>query len=249
MRVQQCFSLRRLSLLIKNDIIINRSIIMIVIAAAAGVLLLYNLINSLNIMRVDTHPVAFLWFLFLGGLWVTSLSSKNLHEAEVSASYLMLPCSTLEKFLSKLFITSMGYAVAVLAFYTFFYWIMGGIYSIWVHHVYLVSTPLLSATWDIIGIYIILQSLFFLGSIYFRHHSVIKTVLVLSVLGILLSLFVLMVSAVFFHSLFIHGNFWIPELSTSTSLFYHIVKFLFWVVLAPVCWVIGYFRFKEVEIC
>ena len=38
MRVQQCFSLRRLSLLIKNDIIINRSIIMIVIAAAAGVL-------------------------------------------------------------------------------------------------------------------------------------------------------------------------------------------------------------------
>ena len=93
---------------------------MIVIAAAAGVLLLYNLINPLSIMQVDTHPVAFLWFLFLGGLWVTSLSSKNLHEGEMSASYLMLPCSTLEKFLSKLFITSMGYAVAVLVFYTFF---------------------------------------------------------------------------------------------------------------------------------
>ncbi len=249
MNAGQCFSIRRLSLLIKNDLVINRSMIMIVMAAAAGVLLLYNLLNPFNIMRVDAHPVAFLWLLFLGGLWVTSLSLKNLHDAEISAAYLMLPCSNLEKFLSKLIITSIGYALAVLAFYTIFYWIIGCIYSIWFHHIYVISTPLLSTTWDRIGIYIILQSLFFLGGIYFKHSSVIKTVLVLSILGILLSLFTSIISAVFFHGLFMNGDFFDPQFASSASLFYHIIDILFWIVLAPVCWVIGYFRFKEVEIC
>lgn len=245
-------NLKRLTFLIKNDIIMHRHTIYVVIGTIIGILLLFNLISPHNIYTVNTDPTAMLWILFLGGIWATSLSFKELYNKEKNYLFLILPCSNLEKLLNKLILTAIIYPLAVIILYTLFYWLIAILTKLIYHFTPTLFNPFQATIWLSVASYIVIQSMFFLGTIYFKSHPIIKTILCLIILGIIISIFTLITGIFLFKHLFFHGIFFLPNfkilLSPVEKSLADVIHITFWVVLAPTCWIISYLRLKEFEV-
>jgi hypothetical protein len=109
-----------------------------------------------------------------------------------------------------------------------------------------------------IGLYTVLQSLFFVGAIYFRRLAFIKTMLFLMLLGLALFVFGLVGFKAILGSDFvvlaskggIHPGrdldmLWNDDVRTALLWIWRIA---FWGLLAPCCWAISYLRLKEFEV-
>ncbi|MCK4870017.1 MAG: hypothetical protein KAS93_02795 [Gammaproteobacteria bacterium] len=241
------FSLSRAFLLIRNDIVLNRSIITTVTITLAVLLLLANMIAPHNILSVNTSPSGYFWVLFVGGIWITSKIFRELHSKERSYFSLTLPCSNFERFFVAFFETAILYPIAALLLYTLFYWIIGLVSWLIFKSFYFVITPIQLTTWSMIGVYIIIQSWFLLGAIYFRSHAFIKTVLTLALVGLCFGIVVLVLARIFLGEFYFLGSMWPLHYTNAMPEFFNIAKNIFWIGLAPVCWIVAYFRVKEVE--
>jgi len=245
-------NLKRLALLIKNDIMMHRHTVYIVIGTIIGILLLFNLISPHNIYTINTDPTAMLWILFLGGIWVTSLTFRELYDKEKNYLFLLLPCSNLEKLLNKLILTAIIYPLVVVILYTAFYWLIAIFTKLLYHFTPALFDPFQATIWLNVASYIVIQSVFFLGAIYFKSHPIIKTFLCLIILGIIISIFTFITGIFLFKSLFVHGIFFLPNFRTLITpvekSLADVIHITFWIVLAPTCWIISYLRLKEFEV-
>jgi len=107
------------------------------------------------------------------------------------------------------------------------------------------------------GLYLVLQSMFLVGAIYFRRFAYVKTILFLSLLclAFMIGFFVM--------SKWILGENIRVLLSGKTQISWDLlprqwadqvhdtlllgIRIGFWGLLAPICYVITYFRLKEIE--
>ena len=112
------FSVRRLGLLLRRDFSVGYKSVFIAMAAVGGFVILVSVLSALVRKFGPIHFQLYLPLLFLGGFIVTSLIFKELHLNGQGVFYMTLPGSNLEKFLSKLLVTSLGYAFGSLFFYT-----------------------------------------------------------------------------------------------------------------------------------
>lgn len=238
----------RFGKLLKSDLVLKKSSILIVAMTIIGVLLFYNLISPYNILSVDYHPTGFIFLLFIGGILISSRGFKNLHDKTSNYFYLTLPCSNFEKFLAKLGLTSIIYALALLALYTLFYWALAAISLVFFHHNYFITTLFLASTWKTIWTYIVIQSVFLLGSIYFKTLPLIKTILVTACMGIILFILLTSIMKIFFTGYLINGISWNMHLSSAHFITMRILQYVFWILLAPFCWTVTYFRLEEIEV-
>lgn len=244
---KQCFSLTRIWLLIKSDLVLCRSTIFTTMAATAAILLLYNLFTSDNILVVSEHPTAFIWLLFGGGCWISSNAFRNWHETPEAYFFLMMPSSSLEKFLARWFLTSIGYAIFLLLFYSVFYWFIAAITLLLTHQSYFVAIPFTPRIWHLILNYIVLQSVFLLGSVYFKKLALIKTILVASCVWVFLMILAALINRVLLHS-FLAGNMLdLGSIIQMNSSFATVFYFLFSLLVAPISWVASYLRLREIE--
>lgn len=251
MNQKQCVSLRRIFLLVKSDMMLYRSTIITTATVILAILLLSNLFVPDIIFEVGQHPTGFVLLLFGGGYWISSNAFRNWHESPKAYFFLMMPGSTLEKLLARWFLTSIGYAVFVLLFYSIFYWIIATIAFILTKESYFVAIPFSAQIWRLILQYIILQSIFLLGSIYFKKSALIKTILVVSCLGIFLIILTVLINKPWSHTwlyiwlynnVFDFGN--IIKINQAVALiFYFIISLL----IAPISWIASYLRLKEIE--
>ncbi len=224
-------------LLFKHDLSINRHIIITTIAAIASVLFLYTLVVS-NGFSHNFHPMVYLWVLFVGGFWISSLAFKDLHDKQKSYLLLTLPCSNLEKFLVKLILTSVGYVLASLVLYYLLSVIVVVISALLLHKELPLFTPFRNDILVYIRNYFVFQSVFLLGSIYFKRHAMTKTVLSLGCLAIVFTFFT------FLTIVLLLG----PLGMSVMHVFSAVIGSLLWIVLAPCCWLIAYIRLCEVEV-
>ena len=230
------FDLKRFGLLIKNDLLINKQVIFTSIATVAIVLFLYALIVANG--GSNFHPTAYVLLLFIGGFWTTSLAFKDMHDKQRSYIFLTLPCSNFEKFFSKLVLTSVGYVLATLLGFYLLSLLVAGIDALLFQHGQAVFNPLQNDILLYIRDYIILQSVFFLGSVYFKSHAMTKTILSLSCLTLVVILFTFLIVILFL------GPYGLSLLHIFTSIF----RSVFWLLLAPFCWFIAYIRLREAEV-
>jgi hypothetical protein len=234
MKHNSLFDIGRFNQLVTNDLRINQKPIMI----AAAVILVFWALISLGGPITNT---VYAFTLYIGGFILTSRSFKELHNSELAYHYLTLPCSNLERFLSKWLITSIGYALALVALvYLFTTMHTALIFVLW--HKAPVSTSIFDPTlWQTIGTYIVLHSMVFLGAVFFKRYCLLKTALFLGCLMLTLSYFV------GYTTLHLYP-YWV---STAVANFDPIVKLVsisFWFVLAPFCWAVTYVRISEYEI-
>lgn len=228
-------SFNRLYQLIKIDIITNKKNILVTSAA-------FIVILALLPFHVSGSADAYSWILYIGGFMITNQALNEMHDHRKAFSYLTLPCSNFERFLSKFLLTTIIFAIALLAVFYFFSVLSVVTNGLFFHRDVAVFDLASMGLWIDIGKYIILQSIFLLGAAYFQKHSVTKTTLALGCLFIVLAILLFLFS-------------WITCPSCSQSGLFELISksfnglyFVLWMVVAPICWFITYVRIAESEI-
>ncbi len=203
MKLSNYLNMRRIGLLLKKDLVALKKQSLIMAGAIFVVYLAIYLLSvfaftrggntaaqlGLGADRTGLHLGFFTPLLFLGGFVVTSRCFFEVHNRVRNHDWLMLPASTMEKFVERWFLTSIGYAVAAAVGYTVFSIIGAGVAKAFFRSSYNVFNPLSRAAVLLCLNYIVGQSLYMLGAVYFRKNHFVKTILVLFGFVIVLTFF------------------------------------------------------------
>jgi len=244
MNLTHYIDLRRLGLLMRNTISLKRRSIRTMLYTLTCFMILINLIAPPTMRDFNYYPGLFLWLYFMIGLWFSSRIFSPVHDAQKGVSFFMLPCSTLEKFLNGFLLLTVGYTLlATLFFYVLsvITWLAGR----YIFHYYQpIFNPFDFYILKYIGAYCIIQSVLMLGSVVFRSHVVTKTLFVIFLLAILFLVISFLATLLLGHVL---TTSIVMGLSLS-ALLKMVAGYFFWIGLAPLCWIVTFFKLKECEI-
>jgi hypothetical protein len=259
---------QRLFLLLRRDFAHGYRAVLTAMAAVGGVLIVLSFLSMLGRAGQDFYTPFYVGLLFIGGFLFSSGAFKEMHQQGSGPFYLTLPGTTLEKLLSKLLVTSVGYAAAVLVF-------MAGASALsellnravfGAGHTWF--DPFSLANLKSAAVYLVLQSLFLLGSVWFRKVVFLKILLAENIVVIGLAILAAIIFRVTFWGLF-SGSHLKPEViqmfsqgfgnvvvnghaaeafNRGSQVFLTILRVLFWGAFAPVCWAASYFRLRETEV-
>ncbi len=246
--------------LLKRDILSNINTTLIALGAVTAVIYLISALSAYN--NAPSGQLYFSLFtnlLFAGGLIVTSMVFKEMHRKETAQNYLLLPASNFEKFFSRLLISTIGFALIALIGVTAISYLSEGVNTLIFKRHNVLFNPFSKIVWTLMAHYLVAQSIFFLGAVYFRKYHFIKTIniifLVQLSITIITALFARMVYIDLFDGIFRVGDTslliqWekLPLNANSFTNLIKTLKILYWLVPAPLFWIISYFRIKEVEV-
>jgi hypothetical protein len=217
----------------------------------------------------DFHAGFFVQLLFFGGFIVTSLAFREVHQNGAGIFYLAIPASTFEKLASKLLITSVGFVLGSAVFYTATAALSEGVNRLvfgWNHALF---NPFNRTVLRAAAIYLVTQSVYLLGSVWFRKLAFVKTALWATLFAIGAAVIAAVAARILLAGHFtwssvqvgsvrifgdginIDFNDLFREGSRARALilgFKTAAEILFWGALAPVCWLAAYFKLGEVEV-
>jgi hypothetical protein len=259
------FSPQRLGLLIRHDLASQRKSLttgfLVIAGVAFGIFVLASATGGTSAVLANV----FVNVLLIGGYVTSSMAFSELHDSKTGTHYVMLPGSTLEKYTAKLLITSVGWTVAVIVVFA-----IGTVLGYLVSLVFFaenpgVYLPASRGVWISIGTYLVTQSIFLFGSIYFRKVAFLRTALSVIVVAISLGIIYLIAIRIFFAPAFtgvfetVRGveqmitgpnGASISEFAAQSILpvFETLQKVLLWVVTPVFFWVVGVMRLRETEV-
>ena len=198
-------------------------------------------------------------FLFFGGLIITSMAyAEDMFSKNGQQEWLMLPATSLEKFLAKGVLTAFVYPVALIAVFFLSSVITEPIQLLFFGNPVTLFNPFTRAMASQLALYWVWHSIFLLGSTYFHKGHFFKTVLSLGVIGIALGVLgLLFVKIVFsikygsslrtFDVIFSFDSLLFQPARGAAGAFRVFSKVLYFVVLPLFCWVTAFFRVEEVQ--
>lgn len=252
---------------------------LIAAAAVAGAVIVLSALTMLGTSTIaGVRPSAssgfytgfFFPLLFVGGFISTSLAFREARQNGAAGFYLTLPASHLEKFASKLLSTTLGYALGSLVFFTATAAVSELVNRLVFGAGHGMFNPFDLDVLEAAGTYMLAQSLFLLGSLWFRKLAFVKTVLAVCVVLIGLAILTGIAVRIILADSFVMNTVQAgaarisgPSLNWSSEflagrfgpggpghaglmVFWTILKILSW-ILTPVFWVAGYFRLRETE--
>ncbi len=251
------FNPKRFYLLTRNTILINASKILIVAGFVGSLVLLISGLLAFQQTGDQLHIRFYVFFLFVSGILVSSHTFRNLREDATAGAWLTLPASIFEKFASRLFLTSIGYVLATGTIYFLISVLSEGLNRTLFDYAHPLFNPFARTVWIPVTVYLVVQSVFLTGSVFFRRFAFIKTLLFLTLLCLALVLFFWLslriilgdrVDALIEHGFQIAwhmlGSDWLLQVKDTLV---RMAGTLFWGILAPFCWVVSFFRLKELE--
>lgn len=261
MSLTHYFSGSRFGRLVVRDLVVNAKTLLITVGAILGSLLVINIASVPSGDQWRFHQVFFPLTLLIGGHVVTSLAFTEMHNRGSGYLYLTMPGSILEKFLVKLLLTSLGWVVIATVAYGLFSILAAGLTQLFFGIAHPLFNPFRTNMLRFIHLYVVTQSVTLLGAIYFKKLHLVKTVLSASALvilgGLIFALFTRIIFWRYFDSfsakhhmgyamvLNFDQSEHLTDLLCVTSYY---IKFFFWWLMAPLLWVIGYFRLKDTEV-
>lgn len=192
--MEQHLSLQRLWLLIRCDFLAEWRMHAFLCALVAGITLLIS-VHEYNAGYPDLslHQSLFGPCLFIWGIWASSRAFRSLHDRTCREAYLLLPASALEKLLARLLPLTVGLTILLLAYFCVLSIVVEAFNSAFFGSHRPIFNPFEPDIWELIGIYIILQSPYFLGATWFRRFAFLKTTFALVLLHVGFALFALAV--------------------------------------------------------
>lgn len=171
------FNASRFQRVFGNDVLLQWRKIWIATLAFAGVGLICYLTNvdPRGAQEAPIYLVLFPAMLFGGGLILTSTIFADLHHPLQSAQYLTLPCSNLERFVSRYLLTGLLYYLYVLLVYSVFDGAAAQLSNVIWGKRGLPFAPFSPRVLEITLWYFGLHALVFGGAIYFRSFTLLKT--------------------------------------------------------------------------
>ena len=254
-------SFPRLGRLLQNDLLMFARPVLLATGIMAGVLIAAYMIQIQDLLENDVVPPFFNeWFgtmLMIGGFVFSGFAFYELSHKEKGMSFLLIPASQLEKWLSRFLLTSVVYAV--------YFWVAFGliglvaqgisqmIFGVQLHPFEWAG----ETTWFLIRIYLVLQSLFLAGSVFLGKLSFLKTPVVLGIAGGILLVITYVYVRVLIWDISEPGWGLEPEEGYRNSVEFRtfadttivsVLDFFFFWVLAPFFWVVSYVRLTEKEV-
>jgi hypothetical protein len=262
MHRESLFNPKRFYWLIRNPILLNKSAIFFVSAAIGGILLFISAIDAFKEPSPAFYQKFYILILYLGGFILTSRIFKELHHSEKGPAWLILPASALEKFGSRLALSTVIYAFGTMLMLFVFSLASEAVNSLLLDRHHPLFNPFDPMILKGTVLYFVLQSPLLAGAVYFRKHVLSKTVLTLVVYIFVLLLFAFLGVKLFLGSYFDGATSslqfldHLQEAAGADFLLYleglgraglWTCRILFWAVLAPLFWTVGYYRLKETE--
>jgi hypothetical protein len=272
------FSIRRVSRLFLRELAHGYRGMLIAMAAVGGGIVVISAISALaasaggapaGTVQGDGYFGFFQNLLFLGGFIVTSFAFREVWQAGSGISYLMLPGSLFEKFAVKLLVNSVGFAAGTLVFMSAAAAVSEALDRLVFGFGHGFFDPFTPAVLQALVRYLVLQSFFLLGSIWFRKLAFVKTVLSIVVFGLALAIVGTIALRIGLASHFAlgpgHGmrlggwgfdlngtNFrdlFSPGSRGSTgAMAFKVAAEALFIALAPASWLAAYFRLGEAEV-
>lgn len=251
------FNPSRVVVLMRHDLQPQLKSLLNGLLAAAGIAFGLMMLTSLNPANSAAfHASTFSNLLFIGGYIVSSMAFSELQDEKRGLHYLMLPGSAVEKYIARLLLTSVGWVVAALVTYIAATALGAAVAQPLFGRSPGVFLPTSSDTWETIGYYLITQSAFVFGSVYFRKAAFIKTVAAAVAVALSIALIGLVVGRIAFADLFVgvlqtRAN--VAELVVTGPRFdgviraFDTVRLTLLYVSAPFFWVVGVIRLGETE--
>jgi hypothetical protein len=209
--------------------------------------ILENIFSSSKVF--DSHADSFAFFLLIGGFILSSLAFSDLGNPLRRYSYLALPASTFEKFMSMWLLTCIGWIVMFTITFIIYALIANSAGHFFFRNVtFQAFDPFEITTMIAIGYYIIFQAIFLVGAVHFRGYVFPKTIFVVMLFGIICGLIFYLIMADIIHTADQCPPGYNPFRETSLIHFWHIVSAFGTWLLAPLCWVITYMGLKEQEV-
>jgi len=230
---------------IRQDVYLNRSKIIWGSCAFIALTVLHGLFS---ISSPSTSIRLYRMILFVGGILLTSTLFRDIHHRKQAYQLFMLPASLTEKFLSRLILSTIGYALGLLSIYTITLWLINLLALLLGQYDVTFFNPWCYRIGQSIWQYIVAQSIFFLGAIYFKRYPLIKTILSICIISLLLLCLSGLLSwmAIPLSSLahlMAESNFSVAQVFSTLHIGHLFVSFL----VAALCWITAYYRFKECE--
>ncbi len=274
MQTNNVFSAGRFGLYIRKHLVDNYRIYgmsIIVLTVLLLIMLLLNLSDNFRVYPAMTRLIP-LYFIgmFMTGLIFTSLSFSELANKPQGTDYLLFPASQLEKYLSTLLVTTIGFQ---LIYHFAFYLAYLGIDAILLMHNGQHMKNDLSEAFNhgplvyFYYLWFFAQAVMLLGAIYFQKYSFIKTVFLF--VAFILSLYFLntIFSYIFFGKRMVSWNGQFPFVGINVMLGEHPSEYdpqthkflmlpstirdglLFFskYLVTPILWTVAYMRLRDKE--
>lgn len=240
----------RLKQLFVRQLVINRKGLLIGFAAMMGVLLFISILQtwSNNNSQLSVYYNLGLVIFHIGGYLLTSGAFNELHTPSRSQFYLTLPASNAEKLLVNWFIYSPLYVLAAMAGLV----LTSGLGTLICMGAF--GTPLMvfnpfesTVLWNI-AFYLVIQTIFMLGAVYFRKHNALKTVFAYFLVSTFITIWFILVAFLIFGNIDINlgskGMTFVPNWYWLE----YLVKGLFFGLTGPFFLLVSYFKLKEREV-
>jgi len=249
------FDINRIKFLLIRQLRFSTQTLLIGFGAVVG-LIVFILSMSVIFRNTGLESSAFFGlvmpFFFAGGYVFTSTIFSELKTSHRGYLYLTLPASTLEKLLVSWLITSVLYIAASIVVMFVINLLLMTVAIIFSSN----PVPLFNlfdpSVLKVYAIYLVTQSVFVLGAIYFRSVNFLKTILSLFVIILIIAIYSsLAARLIVFHNFYsMHFGDDLPESMKDffVNIFAPAMKVLFWYCLAPFFLIVSYFRLKEREV-
>ena len=253
MNTSSVFSLQRFYLVLRRHMMYNQKTLLVSFAAAGAFLLVVSFLNTFTSrgeFSIETFNILGMVLLFVGGFLLTSRVFNELHTPARGQFFLTLPASNLEKLATAWLVSAPVYTIIALLGLTLVSLLASLLSALAFGSGIMVFNPLTKPVIFMAGIYLVTQSVFLLGAVYFRKNNFMKTLLALFVIQAVIST----VLSLVFYLMFGRGGFqltgeeimvfpaflteWLPR----------IMKVVFWGLTAPFFLVVSYVRLKEREV-
>lgn len=254
------FTWHRLGLLIRNDIVSGYRPILFTLTVLAIIMML-SAIPSVGFGHID-HGFYFDWFIGMLCIWgsiTASFTFRGLHDKTKNENYLLLPASALEKTIARILNVSVFFVTYLLLFTTLVSLVTEGINLLAFGRYNSLFNPFDQEVWIVISTFLVAQSVFFLGSAWYRKLHWFITVLSIFVIGIGLGVLALIAFRILFADFFIGLLLPSPGFFVAMANIYSsnkdlwdtvlmVLKVLYFSVLAPFCWFVAWLRVKETQV-
>ncbi len=251
--MSEIFSHRRLGLLVRNDAIAGYRSVLTVSATLAGILLVLTVLSRGSVSNNEYfYIVCYIGMLLVWGPIASSRSFTELHDKTKNEAYLLLPASALEKTIARLLSATVFFMVYLLIFTTLASVLVESVNSLifgqrnqWFH-------PSDAMEWALVGQYMVIQSVYFLGAAWFRKTHFIKTTLAITIACIGLVVLALTIIRVVLVPSF-------DDLGTGIDNLYALYQNVFdaaemglitiyFIGLPILCWFVAWLRVRETQV-
>jgi hypothetical protein len=252
----QTFSIKRIVLLMQKSLYENAKYVLTGLTTVFGIFTVVLFFSALDDGEAWKNMQNFYVIGFIiSGLIVSGMAFTNLRTKEKSMSYLSLPASLLEKLISELLLTTIGFIIMyTIIFYVFniIVYIIGAPFNLHAN----ILNIFTSEVFEGYLIYIILQSVLLAGAATFRKAPLFLTLFSLFVAGMALVIIIVIIALSFkgyiehtgLENINIDKNdFKLIGGNPENHWLIQIPKYMFYYVTAPLFWVVAYFKLKEKE--